>query len=314
MIQKINRPEKDIPQKKIQLVEELSNLINKKKTILLTSIKNIPASQFQIMSKQLRETAIIKVPKKNLILRAIDNSKNEDLKKIKDQIHDNVAIIFSDLDCFDLALELIENKTPAKAKPGQEAPKDIEISAGPTDLIPGPAISEFGNLGIPIQIEKGKIVIKKSKVIVKKGELISKNVAEILNKLDVRPFSVGFTPLAAFDTEKKKFYGEIKIDKEKTIENLKNAFSKGLAFAVEVKYISKETLKFLIAKASSHENVIDKLIKEKQSKEKDSSEENLKEKKTEEKKENGKKEDEETLEKEKNNEDTKKTKLENKEE
>ena len=65
--------------KKIGIVEELSNLLKTKKTILVASIKNLPASQFQDICKQLRGKAVVKVPKKNLILRAIEDSNSEEL-------------------------------------------------------------------------------------------------------------------------------------------------------------------------------------------------------------------------------------------
>ncbi len=249
-----------IPEKKINVVKELSDLIKNKKTILIASIKNLPASQFQEIGKKLRSNVVIKVPKKNLIFRAIDESKNEKVKEVKEQIKESTAILFSDLDSFELASELIENKSPAGAKAGQEAPEDIEVQEGPTDLIPGPAISELGALGIQIQIEKGKIHIKNSKIIVKKGEKISANAAGIMNKLDIKPFSVGFIPLVAFDIKEGKLYLNIKIDKEETLKELKESFSKALAFAVEISYFSNDSIKFLIGKAGSHEKVLEKII------------------------------------------------------
>ena len=268
-----------VPKKKINIVKELSDLIKNKKTILIASIKNLPASQFQEIGKKLRGNVIIKVPKKNLIFRAIDESKNEKVEQIKKQIKESTAILFSDLDSFELALELIESKSPAGAKAGQEAPENIEVQEGPTDLIPGPAISELGALGIQIQIEKGKINIKEPKIIVKKGEKISTNAANIMNKLDIKPFSVGFIPLAAFDIKEEKLYLDIKIDKEETLKKLKESFSKALAFAVEINYFSEDTIKLLIGKAGTHEKVLEKLIgtEKEEIKEEISSEEDKKE-------------------------------------
>lgn len=247
---------------KIKSVKEFSDLIKNNKTVLIASIKNIPASQFQQIGKKLRNKAIIKVPKKNLIFRALNSSEIEEIKKLKDKIEGNVAILFSDMNPFDLAVELINNKTPAKAKTGEEAPEDIEISAGPTDLVPGPAISELGNLGIKIQIEKGKITIKESKVITKKGEKISASAADIMNKLDIKPFLIGFIPLSAFDTQEKKLYLNIKIDKEGTLKELKNIFIKALAFALEIVYVSGNTIKLLINKAVMNEKILESLIDE----------------------------------------------------
>ena len=116
MIKKRDNP---IPKKKTKAVTDLAKLIKDKKTILIASVKNLPASQFQEISKKLRGKAIVKVPKKNLIFRALDSSGKEVVKKLKEHIKDNVAILFSDLDCFELSAELIKNKSPAKAKPGR---------------------------------------------------------------------------------------------------------------------------------------------------------------------------------------------------
>jgi len=258
------KPKKNItkrePNKRnVKTVEDLKNLIETKKTILIASIKNLPASQFQEISKKLRGKAIVKVPKKNLILRALDSSSKEAIKDLKEKLEDSIAILFSDLDSFELAGELSNNKSPAKAKAGQEAPEDIEVSAGPTDLIPGPAISELGALGIQIQIEKGKITIKEPRIIAKEGEKISSGAADVMNKLDIKPFSVGFIPLCAFDNEEGKFYSELKIDKEATLEELKTFYSKALSFAVEIGYSNENTIKFLIGKAGLHEKVLKKL-------------------------------------------------------
>lgn len=252
-----------IPEKKLNEVKELSDLLKNQKTILIASIKNLPASQFQEISKKLRGKAIIKMPKKNLIFRAIDNLKDSHLEKIKKCIKESSVILFSNIDSFELAGDLIENKSPAKAKENQEAPEDIEIPDGPTELISGPVISEFGALGIPIQITNGKIVVKNSKIIVKKGEKISENAASIMGKLDIKPFSVGFIPLSAFDTKEKKLYLEININKEEAVKELKELFNKSLSFAVEMGYFSNDTIRFIIGKASINEKALEKLFEEK---------------------------------------------------
>ena len=252
-----------VPKYKKEAVKELAELAKSKKTILIASIKNIPASQFQEIGKKLRGKAIIKVPKKSLVLLALENSKNENMKKLRENIGDSVAVLFSDLDSFELASKLEESKSPAKAKAGQEAPEDIEIPEGPTDLVPGPAVSELGALGIQIQIEKGKISIKEAKVIAKKGEKISQKAADLMGKLDIKPFSIGFIPLCALDMQEGKFYAEIKVDRKGTIETLKIAYSKALPFAVAVGYATEDTIKFLIGKAGIYEKALGKFLAEK---------------------------------------------------
>ena len=262
-----------VSEEKKNIVLGLLNLIKNKKTILIASIKNIPSSQYQEIVKKLRGKAIVKVPKKNIIFRALDTSGNEVVKKLKDHIKESTAILFSDIDAFELAEELMSKKSPVKAKSGQESVKDIEIQEGPTDLIPGPAITELGALGIQIKIEKGKIHIKEPKIIVKKGEEISADAADIMNKFNIKPFSVGFIPLAAFDAKEGKLYLDIKIDKKETLKNLEIAFGKALPFAVEIGYISDDTIKFMIGKAGAEGKVLEELAPKEEVKEKVSDDE-----------------------------------------
>ena len=82
---------------------------------------------------------------------------------------------------------------------------------------------------------------------------------EIMNKLDIKPFLVGFIPLCAFDNTEGKFYAELKIDREATLEELKTAYGKALPFAVDIGYSNEDTIKFLIGKAGSHEKVLKNL-------------------------------------------------------
>jgi len=251
---------KKIPKRKVKEVSELAELVKSKKTVVIVSIKNIPASQYQEIVKMLRKKAVVKVPKKSIIFRALDASGNEAVKKLKEHIKESSAILFSDVDAFELSADLVNEKIPAKAKAGQEAPEDIMVHAGPTDLVPGPAISELGALGIQIQIEKGKINIKEPKVIVKEGEKISGAAADLMGKLDMKPFTIGFIPIAAFDIKEGKLYLEIKIDKEGTVKNLKETFSKALQFALEIGYSTQNTIKFIIGKAGMNGKALEKIV------------------------------------------------------
>ena len=101
-----------------------------------------------------------------------------------------------------------------------------------------------------------------------------------MNKLDIKPFSSGFIPLSAFDNKEGKLYLEININHEEILDELKTSFTRALAFAVEINYICKDTIKFLIGKAGFHEKVLDSLIKEENKEpEKDKTNEDVKEKK-----------------------------------
>lgn len=259
---KKNTREKEIPKKKLKIIEEIAELIKSNKSVLFVSIKNLPTSQFQVIKKKLRGKAIIKVVKKNAAIRAIDKIEKGAIKNLKGYLKEDMAIIFSSLDTFKLSAELSENKSKAKAKIGQEVDEDVVIEPGPTELVPGPIISQLGNLGIKFAIEDGKISIKEKKVILKAGEKVDENAADFMNKFDIKPMLVGLEPLVAYDAGEDKIYEDIKVDKEKTLHELKNMYGKALGLAINIAYYCKDTIRFLIGKAGHHENALNRLIKE----------------------------------------------------
>ncbi|MBU2616216.1 MAG: 50S ribosomal protein L10, partial [Nanoarchaeota archaeon] len=254
--------EAHVSDRKMKQVSELEGLIKEKNTVLLVSIKGIPASQYQELVKRFRSKAVVKVPKKSIISRALDSSDKEGLKELRDKVGDSTAILFSDDDAFDISVELLEKKTSVRAKAGQIAPEDIVVDAGPTELMPGPAITELGALGIKIQIDKGKISIKESKTILRKGEKISSAAADVMGKLDIKPFSIGFVPIAAFDSKENKVYFDISVDKESILSELKSFFRSALSFSVDRGYICGDTIKFILGKAVAYGNALGKLAEQ----------------------------------------------------
>ena len=230
----------------------------KSKTVMVLSIRGLPSAQYQDLKKKLRNQAKIQVAKKSLIDFALDHCGIKELHKLVPFVEDSTALLFSDQDAFEISAILSENKSPAKAKEGDISPMDIEIKAGPTELLPGPDISALSSVGLAPKVEKGKIAIMQDKVIVKEGKRISANVASILAKLDIMPFEVGISPVAAY--MEGIVYKDIKIDKEKTMGDLLERFSRVLPFAVEIGYVNAETLDFILGKAGANEKVISRII------------------------------------------------------
>ena len=249
-----------VSEEKKKLVVELADKIKKSKTILLASIKGLPSSQYNQIKKDLRGKVEINVAKKSLMFRAIGTIEKGSLQNLKEHIGADVAVLFSDIDAFELSGMLSENQSSTKAKAGDIAPEDIEIEPGPTELMPGPDISGLSSVGLKVAVENGKIAIKKGATIVKEGEVIDENISGVLGKLGVEPMKVGFVPLAAYDSEADKIYENIKIDKEGTLEALREAIGKSKGFAIGVGYVVKETVGFLIGKAGAEAGALEKVV------------------------------------------------------
>jgi len=254
-----NKEKTETHKAKAETVKKLAEKIKNSKTLMIVSIKNLPSKQFQDIKKSLRGKAVVRVAKKNIMLRAIKKFGKESLLPLEKQIQENSAFVISDIEGFELAGILSKEKTPSSAKAGQIAPEDIEVKAGPTSLVPGPAISELGALGIQISIEEGKISIKAPKVIIKKGGEINEGAASILQKLDIHPFKVGLEPIAIYDVQTEKIYSNIKIDSEETVKDLKEASVKALGLVQKIVYYCKETIGYLLGKANAEGKGLSKL-------------------------------------------------------
>lgn len=254
----------EVSEEKKASLARLVDLVNKSGTTMIISIEGISSVNFQQIKKALKKDSTIVVTKKSMMLRAI-----EELKKSRPEIaalekwveKPSFAVIFSKLDPFELATLLSDYKFPGKVKAGQLSPEDIALEAGPTDIPAGPMISELAGVGIKAGIEGGKIAVKERKVLVKKGEKISAAVAAIMPKLEIMPFTIGPTPLAAYEGASGKVYEGIKIDKEATMNQLKMLSSEAFTLSISIAYPTNENIQFLLGKANNEINILSNLIK-----------------------------------------------------
>ncbi len=241
-------------------VKALSKKIEDAKTLMIVSIKGLPSRQFQDIKKSVRDSALIKVEKKNILLRAIKELKKESILPLESYIKESCAFAISNKDGFELAGIFSRKKTPVFAKAGQTAPSDIEVKEGPTDLVPGPAISELGALGIQISVENGKISIRAPKIIIKEGQVIVENAASVLQKLNIQPFNVGIEPVIFYDIKTEKIYKDIRINPEETARELRECSSKALGFAQKISYYCRETIGYLLGKADMQAKALNNKI------------------------------------------------------
>jgi len=231
-------------------LEEVKNLLSKYDTICIADLTNLPSPTLQRLRKRLQDKIFIKVTKKSLISLAIEQIKEKDLSGLKQSLENSIpALVLSNEDPFKLYKLIKENKTNAFAKPGQVAPRDIIIPAGPTNFPPGPIIGELGAVGLQTGVEGGKIAIKKDKLIVRANEIIKPEVASVLAKLGIEPIEIGLNLIASY--KDKVVYGKdiLDINEELYISNLRLANSQALTLAEKIGFISKENVKLLLRKA-----------------------------------------------------------------
>ena len=235
------------PRWKVEEVEKIRKLISSYRVLALVSFQGVPASLMQKMKRELRGKAELRVVKNTLLSLALD-SVDKGYEALKNYIKGQIAIIATNENPFKLFKMIESMKISAPLKPNQISPVDVVLNEGPTPLTPGPAVAELQMVGIPVAVEKGKVVIKSKATVVKAGQVVRPEVAKALEKLGIKPLRVGLETIAVYD-------GVVltpdllRIDEEAIIKDLQNAYSIALNLAVNCCYVTRETAQILLLKA-----------------------------------------------------------------
>lgn len=235
--------------KKSKLVEEVASLMRRYGVVAVFDLTATRANTLHEMRKKLRGLCEIRVLKKTLFVKACRLANIPQLEKLVEDVKTPVGFIFSGLSSFKLALTLEKSKVPMHAKAGEKADFDVWVPETNTGLPPGPILSDFGKLRIPTRIEGGQVWIAKDTLVAKKGDEISQLLASLLAKLDIKAVLRGIKLLKAYEDGVILRAEDLMIDPQKTAEELAAAASLAYGFAVNISYISKETLPALLTKA-----------------------------------------------------------------
>jgi len=235
--------------KKKNIVKKMTDLFKQYPIIGIVNMENLPTPQLQRMREQLRGKVDLVMTKRRLILKALDKIKDKPgLEKLKESMRGMPALLFTKENPFTLFKTLKQNKSKAPAKAGQTAPSDIIVPAGPTPFAPGPVIGELGALGIKASVEGGKIAIKSDTKVCSEGDEISEKLAGMLTRLGIEPMEIGLDLLAVY--EKGTIYPKsvLDIDEVKFMSDLRLSASQAHELAMEIGYVTVDTIKPMIQK------------------------------------------------------------------
>ncbi|MBS3101662.1 50S ribosomal protein L10 [Candidatus Woesearchaeota archaeon] len=236
---------------KKEIVGNLINLISEYPIIAVVNMENLPAPQLQTMRAQLRGKFVMTMTKRRLIKLAFEaaKAKKKGIETLEAHLGGMPALIFTKENPFKLSKTLQKSKSPAPAKAGQTAPRDIVVSKGATSFAPGPIIGELAMAGIKSGVEGGKVAIKEDVVVVKSGEKIKPKVAEILIRLGIQPMEVGLDLVAVFENGLVYTRDVLSVDESEYKSRLANASRWAFNLATYISYPTKSTINLLIGKA-----------------------------------------------------------------
>ncbi len=233
-------------------VQRLSEELLTHRVVGVVAFRGVPASALQSMRRALRSRGSrLRVAPNTLLTHALKEAsqKRPGLEELIPLIRDQSGILFSDLNPFQVYQELEQTRQPTYAHGGEVAPADVKVPAGETSFKPGPIVGELQHAGLPAAIEKGKVVLKKDTVLVPRGQVISREVAQILTRLEVKPLEVGLLLQGA--TEESFFYPRdaLAVDLGARRDDLARAHVQAVALAVRLGWATPETAPRLLARA-----------------------------------------------------------------
>ncbi len=235
---------------KVEKVQKLTETIQTSPVVGLVDMQYLPAPQLQNMRASLRPQGVqIIMLRKRLLFRALNASQKENIRALAEKRAGMPALLFSSGNPFALYKTIQKSKSEAPAKPGQLAPKDIAVKAGPTQFAPGPIISELASVGIKTKVEQGKLTIIEDTTIVREGEAISPKVAETLKRLDIKPMEIGLNVVAVWENGVVFDAKQLHIDEAAYAQNIRQAVQWGMNLAVEAAYPSPEIIELLLQNA-----------------------------------------------------------------
>lgn len=235
---------------KVKEVSELVERINNSRVVGIVGVRELPASDFQRIRGDLRATSEIKMVRNNIARRALEQA-GESVRPLADYIDDQTALIFSQSNPFTLKKLLDAGKRPMPIKAGSKAPIDIVVEAGETSFSPGPMVGKLQSAGIPAAIKGGKVVINQRTVLAKEGEVITPKLAEVLQLMEIFPRNIGLELRAAYEGGLVFRAKDLSLDVDSVLADLSTAGSLAFSFAVEVSYITPDTVVPILQRASA---------------------------------------------------------------
>jgi len=228
---------------------ELKSFAEKYPVIAVADITGFPANLFQKIRKKLYGKAVIRVSNQRVVKKAFTESNVKNINALTESMQGSVAIIFTEMNPFELFQFLKKNKGKMLARAGMIAEEDIIVPAGDTGLLPGPALSDLKAAGLKARIQGPTIIIPEDTIVTKKGEPVSKPVEGTLQKLGIKPFKVGLNLMHAFESGFIYSKEVLDINIEQTFTDFTVAASKSMNLALNIAYLTKQTIPLLVMKA-----------------------------------------------------------------
>lgn len=273
---------------KKRIVDEILNLLESHRTVMLVNTYKVKASTVNEARKKLRGRAVFKHVKTTLLQKAAEKIGSQKLKEFlkKYGARGSIMLVLSNEEPYELQEEFRKCSVRLPLSAGDVVDREIIIPAGNTGLPAGPVISSLNEVGLPTRIETGSIWITRDTVVAKPGDVITPQLAAVLSKLNIRPLEAYVRAYAALHdgivyTEEllSTTIEDIRNSMARSFENalkiafatffpvpecinvmLRDAFSKAIGLAIRVGYYDENTIKIMLQTAKALADQLEKSL------------------------------------------------------
>ncbi|MEM4681992.1 MAG: 50S ribosomal protein L10 [Ignisphaera sp.] len=186
---KVIKEEKTRPslEEKRVVIEETKKLLTKYRTLILLEGTGVPSKLYLHMRRMYGDIFYIKMIKNKLLLKALNELGMPNTEEVAKYLTGPNVAVFTNLNAFEAKLIMDKIAITHRVKPGDKIENEIIVPPTRTELKPGPIMSLFGRLKIPIQVRDGVIWIMREATIAKPGDTVTQELASLLDKLGIEP-------------------------------------------------------------------------------------------------------------------------------
>ncbi len=236
-------------ERKAREIELLAKTFRENPVVMVLDLRRTSADVLQRFRSSFRGKATVRVAKKTLAAIAAERAGRKALAELLKGMRAPVGFIVTEINPFQLKLEVDRGRILTPPKAGERADIDVVVPPMNTGIPPGPVLSEFGKMKIPTRIEGGTIWIAKETVVAKKGDEISPALASLLAKLDIPAVLRGLNVIAAVDGEVVIGSEDLVLDLEAFRKDLASGYSTARALLIELGVPEPEVMADVLALA-----------------------------------------------------------------
>lgn len=187
--------------KKQAYFAKLIKLLDEFPCVLVVGADNVGSNHMQNIRKALRtKGAVLLMGKNTMIRKAIRGhaANNPSLEQLLPLIKGNIGFVFTKGELSEIRKIIQSNRVEAPAKTGAISPCKVVVPAQNTGLEPTQT-SFFQALNIQTKITRGQIEIVQDVNLVEEGQKVGASEANLLAKLNIKPFSYGLVLGQVYD-------------------------------------------------------------------------------------------------------------------